>query len=156
VQGVLGARIDRLPADEKGLLQTLAVIGHRCPRQLLRQVLAEPEAEVLQRLINLQAGELIYELPAMPEPTVTFKHILTQEVAYHSLSQARQRALHEQIAQAIEVLHSERLAERYGELAHTIAAVVTPNRRWRISSGQDNRRPTSQPMGKRSPISPGV
>ena len=27
VQGMLASRIDRLPADEKGLLQTLAVMG---------------------------------------------------------------------------------------------------------------------------------
>ena len=55
VQGVLGARIDRLPADEKALLQTLAVIGHGCSRSLLMQVVVQPEAEVLQRLSNLQA-----------------------------------------------------------------------------------------------------
>ena len=39
-------------------------------------------------------------------------------MAYHSLSQARQRALHERTAQAIEALAGERLAEHYGELAH--------------------------------------
>ena len=37
----------------------------------------------------------------------------------------------------------------------TIAAVATPSRPWRISSGRDNRRPTGQPIGKRSRISPG-
>jgi predicted ATPase len=94
------------------------VIGHVCSRRLLMHMVAQPEAEVSQRLTNLQAAELLYEQLAAPEPMVTFKHVLTQEVAYHTLSQARQRALHEQIAQAIEVLHSERLAERYGELAH--------------------------------------
>jgi tetratricopeptide (TPR) repeat protein len=118
VQEVLAARIDRLPADEKALLQTLAVIGHVCSRRLLMQIVAQPDAEVSQCLINLQAAELIYVQPAAPEPAVIFKHILTQEVAYHSLSQARQRALHERTAQAIEVLHSERLVEHYGELAH--------------------------------------
>jgi predicted ATPase len=118
VQGVVGARIDRLPDDEKALLQMMAVIGHRCPRRLLLQVLTEPEAEVLQRLINLQAAEWLYELPAVLEPTYTFKHVLTQDVAYHSLSQARQRALHERTARAIEALAGERLAEHYGELAH--------------------------------------
>ena len=104
VQGVLAARIDRLPAEEKALLQTLAVIGKGCSRSLLMQVVAQPEAEVLRRLSNLQAAELLYEQPAAPEPTVTFKHVLTQEVAYHSLSQERQRALHERTAQAIEAL----------------------------------------------------
>ena len=63
-------------------------------------------------------AELLYEQPAAPEPTVTFKHILTQEVAYRSLSQARQRALHERTAEAIEALVSERLAEHYSELAY--------------------------------------
>jgi hypothetical protein len=118
VQEVLGARIDRLPADEKALLQTLAVIGHVCSRRLLMHMVAQPEEEVSQRLTNLQAAELLYEQLAAPEPIVTFKHVLAQEVAYHTLSQARQRALHEQIAQAIEELHSDRLAEHYGELAY--------------------------------------
>ena len=118
VQEVLGARIDRLPANEKALLQTLAVIGHKCSRRLFMQIVAQPEAEVSQRLSSLQSTELLYEQPAAPEPTVSFKHILTQEVAYHSLSQARQRALHERTAQAIEGLYSERLAEHYNELAY--------------------------------------
>jgi predicted ATPase len=103
VQDVLGARIDRLPADEKALLQTLAVIGHVCSRRLLMHIVAQPEAEVSQRLSSLQGTELLYKQPAAPEPTVTFKHILTQEVAYHSLSHERQRALHERTAQAIDV-----------------------------------------------------
>jgi DNA-binding winged helix-turn-helix (wHTH) protein/predicted ATPase len=118
VQEVLGARIDRLPADEKALLQTLAVIGQVCSRRLLMRIVAHPEAEVSPRLSNLQAAELLYEQPAVPEPMVTFKHILTQEVAYHSLSQARQCALHERTAQAIEGLVGDRLAEHYSELAY--------------------------------------
>ena len=85
---------------------------------LLLQVMAEPETEVSPRLSNLQAAELLYEQPAAPEPTYAFKHVLTQEVAYHSLSHARQQALHERTAQAIEGLVGERLAEHYGELAH--------------------------------------
>ena len=31
VQAILAARIDRLPADEKDLLQTLAVLGREFP-----------------------------------------------------------------------------------------------------------------------------
>jgi tetratricopeptide (TPR) repeat protein len=61
--------------------------------------------------------ELLYEQPTAPEPTVTFKHVLTQDVAYHSLSQARKRALHERTAQAIEALVGDRLAERLLSLA---------------------------------------
>ena len=39
-------------------------------------------------------------------------------MAYASLPQARKQAVHERTAQAIEALAGERLAERYGELAH--------------------------------------
>ena len=38
VQGILAARIDRLPPAEKELLQTLAVIGREFPLSLVRQV----------------------------------------------------------------------------------------------------------------------
>ncbi|HEY2399817.1 MAG TPA: hypothetical protein VGI23_05645, partial [Steroidobacteraceae bacterium] len=38
VQGILSSRIDRLPPEEKDLLQTLAVIGTEFPLSLVRQV----------------------------------------------------------------------------------------------------------------------
>jgi predicted ATPase len=38
VQAILAARIDRLPPDEKDLLQTLAVIGREFPLGLIRRV----------------------------------------------------------------------------------------------------------------------
>jgi predicted ATPase len=42
VQTILAARIDRLPADEKDLLQTLAVIGREFPLALVRKVWQHP------------------------------------------------------------------------------------------------------------------
>jgi predicted ATPase len=118
VQGVLTARIDRLPADEKALLQTLAVLGKEFSWSLLTQVAAQPD-EVLQRLLaRLQAEEFIYEQPAFPESAYTFKHALTQEVAYNAVLLERRRVLHERAAQAIEGLFAERLLEHYHALAH--------------------------------------
>ena len=38
VQGILAARIDRLPSQEKELLQTLAVIGREFPLGLIKGV----------------------------------------------------------------------------------------------------------------------
>lgn len=118
VQGVLAARIDRLPADEKALLQTLAVIGKEFPWSLMAQVVDRPEAELLGLLAQLQAKELLYEQPAFPEPDYVFKHALTQEVAYHSLLLERRRLLHERTAQALEALCHDRLEEHASELAH--------------------------------------
>ena len=60
VQGVLAARIDRLAAEAKALLHTLAVLGHTCSWSLLRQVVEQPEAELHRLLAHLQAAEFIY------------------------------------------------------------------------------------------------
>ncbi len=118
VQGALAARIDRLGAEEKGLLQTLAVIGKQFPLSLLKNVVEEPEEELYQLLSNLQGAEYIYEQPAFPEVEYTFKHALTQEVAYNTVLMERRRALHERTAQAIEELHRYGLEEHYSHLAH--------------------------------------
>jgi class 3 adenylate cyclase/predicted ATPase len=118
VQGMLAARIDRLPANEKALLQTLAVLGKEFAWSLLTQVTDQPDEELQQLLAHLQAEEFIYEQPAFPEPDYTFKHALTQEVAYNSVLLERRRGLHERAAQAIEGLFAERLPEHYNALAH--------------------------------------
>ncbi|MBI3328422.1 MAG: hypothetical protein HYZ81_17190 [Nitrospinae bacterium] len=118
VQGVLAARIDRLPAEVKVLLQTLAVIGKAFSCSLLTQVVEQSQEELQRLLAHLQGAEFIYERPAFPEPEYSFKHALTQEVAYTSLLLERRRRLHERTAQAIEALWGQRLEERYSELAH--------------------------------------
>ena len=118
VQGVLAARIDRLPAEEKALLQTLAVLGKEFAWSLLTQVTDQPDEELQRLLAHLQAEEFIYEQPAFPESAYIFKHALTQEVAYNSVLLERRRVVHERAAQAIEGLFAERLPEHYHALAH--------------------------------------
>lgn len=118
VQGVLAARIDRLAADEKALLQQLAVIGREFPLSLVRQVLSQPEEELYRVLSSLQRKEFLYEQPAFPEVEYSFKHALTQEVAYGTVLHERRKALHERTAQAMEALYRDNLDEHYSELAH--------------------------------------
>src|SRR5262249_30975360 len=57
VQAVLAARIDRLPAEDKALLQILSVIGKEFPASLLKHVVNQPEAALQQSLAHLQAAE---------------------------------------------------------------------------------------------------
>jgi predicted ATPase/class 3 adenylate cyclase len=118
VQGMPAARIDRLPADERALLQTLAVLGKEFTWRLLTEVTNQPDAELQRLLAHLQAAEFIYEQPAFPESAYTFKHALTQEVAYNAVLLERRRVVHERAAQAIEVLFAERLPDHYNALAH--------------------------------------
>jgi predicted ATPase len=118
VQGILAARIDRLGMEEKTLLQTLAVIGKEFSLGLLQQVVEQPEEELRGPLSYLQAAEFIYEQPAFPEVEYTFKHALTQEVAYNSLLIERRKVLHGRTAQAIELLFQNQLEDHYGDLAY--------------------------------------
>src|SRR5207249_1585344 len=118
VQGVLAARIDRLPPDEKVLLQTLAVIGKEFSLSLLKQVVQQSEDDFLRQLSHLQTSEFVYERPAFPDVEYTFKHALTQEVAYNSLLVERRKVVHERAAKAIEEVYRSKLDDRYNELAH--------------------------------------
>jgi class 3 adenylate cyclase/tetratricopeptide (TPR) repeat protein len=118
VQAVLAARIDRLRPEEKGLLQTAAVIGNEVSLPLLQTVADLPE-EVLQRsLAHIQATEFLYEIRLFPECEYTFKHALTHEVAYGGLLHERRRALHARIVEALEALAGDRVAEQVERLAH--------------------------------------
>jgi class 3 adenylate cyclase/tetratricopeptide (TPR) repeat protein len=118
VQAVLAARIDRLPWDEKRLLQTAAVIGTEVPWPLLQAIADVPEAALRKSLAHLQAAELLYESSLFPELEYTFKHALTHEVAYGSLLQERRRGLHARIAEAVEQLYPDHLGEQVERLAH--------------------------------------
>ena len=118
VQGILAARIDRLAPDEKALLQQLAVIGREFPLSLLRQVITQPEDDLYRLLASLQRKEFLYEQPAFPEVEYSFKHALTQEVAYRSVLQERRKTIHERTAQAMEALYRANLDDHYSELAY--------------------------------------
>jgi class 3 adenylate cyclase/tetratricopeptide (TPR) repeat protein len=118
VQAVLAARIDRLPAEEKRLLQTAAVIGHEVPWRLLQAIAELPEDALHRSLAHLQTAEFLYETRLFPELEYTFKHALTHEVAYSSLLQQRRRLLHARIVEVLEQQHADRLAEQVERLAH--------------------------------------
>jgi predicted ATPase len=115
---VLAARIDRLAVEDKQLLQTAAVIGKDVSYALLRAISDFSEDDLRRGLGNLQAAEFLYETRLFPDLEYTFKHALTHDVTYGSLLQERRRALHQQIAEAIETVFADRLTEQVERLAH--------------------------------------
>jgi class 3 adenylate cyclase/tetratricopeptide (TPR) repeat protein len=118
VQAVLAARIDRVPPEDKRLLQTAAVIGTEVPWPLLQAIADVPEEVLQQGLTRLQAAEFLYEAHLFPELVYTFKHALTHEVAYGSLLQERRRTLHARIVGVLEGLAGDRLTEQVERLAY--------------------------------------
>ena len=116
VQAVLSSRIDRLPPAEKDLLQTVAVIGKEFSLRLAAAIAEIPELE--RMLADLQAGEFIYEQPAAGDVEYTFKHALTQQVAYEAILRERRRVLHERVGSAIESLYAATIDDHLSALAH--------------------------------------
>jgi class 3 adenylate cyclase/predicted ATPase len=121
VQAVLAARIDRLPPEEKQLLQSAAVIGTEVPLPLLQAIAEQPEAALHRGLAHVQAAEFLYETRLFPERAYTFKHALTQQVAYQSLLTSTRRRYHAQLARELEArpetveTQPELLAHHYTE-----------------------------------------
>ena len=118
VQAILAARIDRLPPEEKQLLQCAAVVGNDVPYALLAAIASEPEERLHTLLAHLQAAEFLYETSLFPDLEYTFKHALTHEVAYGGLLHDIRRKLHAAIVGAMEHRYAGRLSEHAERLAH--------------------------------------
>jgi class 3 adenylate cyclase/DNA-binding CsgD family transcriptional regulator/tetratricopeptide (TPR) repeat protein len=116
VQDVIAARIDHLPEKQRRVIQIASVIGREFTPSLLKRVLAEAD-DLDNSLHVLKANELVYERSLYPELEYTFKHSLTHEVVYCSLSPGTRRRLHLEVAKAIEALHSDRLSDKFETLA---------------------------------------
>jgi predicted ATPase/class 3 adenylate cyclase len=118
VHGMLAARVDRLPRQQKDLLQTLAVMGREAQLRLVREVTSADEVQLSQNLAELCAAEFIYEQPVAGDTEFVFKHALTQEVAYGSLLIERRKQLHERAGYSIETVFADKLSDHLDVLAH--------------------------------------
>ncbi len=124
VHALLAARIDRLADHEKLVLQTAAVIGKEFSEPVLRKVLdagAAPDdgsPDLAAVLHTLSQAEFVYEQALYPVSEYTFKHPLTQQVAYDTLLRERRARVHAAVAQATEEIYSEKLDENAALLAH--------------------------------------
>jgi class 3 adenylate cyclase/tetratricopeptide (TPR) repeat protein len=118
VQAVLAPRIDRLAEREKQVLETAAVIGREFTEPVLRRVVELSEIDLTAALLKLTSAEFVYEQALYPQAQYTFKHALTQEVAYRSQLAERRARVHAAIARAIEEIDSGKLGESAALLAY--------------------------------------
>ncbi|HEV8474805.1 MAG TPA: AAA family ATPase [Methylomirabilota bacterium] len=120
LQGVLMARIDRLPEVLKRVLQTASVLGREFTLPLLEGIWDGPGG-VAAHLAELARMDFVHELSAAPEPGYAFNHALTQEVAYESLLTPQRQALHEAAGRALEAQYAGRLEQAWDGLARHYA-----------------------------------
>jgi adenylate cyclase len=117
VQTVLAARIDRLPAEAKRLLQAASVAGKEVSERALALVADLEEEGMEEPLRQLIAAGFLYELELYPERVLAFRHPLTREVAYNSQLAGQRAATHAAVARATIELNPD----RQDELAALIA-----------------------------------
>jgi predicted ATPase len=115
---VLRARIDRLPAQDRGLLQAAAVIGRNVPFALLHAVSDVKEEDLRRGLGRLQAAEFLYQMGSAPDLEYTFRHALTQDVTYSSLPPEQRCRVHARIVTVIEQRAMGRIEEQIEQLAY--------------------------------------
>ncbi len=118
VHALLAARIDRLAAREKDVLQTAAVIGREFDESTLAAVVEQDAPQLREALQTLKDAEFVYEQSLYPVAEYLFKHPLTQEVALASQLQERRRRLHAAVARVIEAAHAADLDQQAALLAH--------------------------------------
>jgi tetratricopeptide (TPR) repeat protein len=122
VHAVIAARIDRLSPEDRHLLRAAAVVGRDVPVDVLERVAGVEPEPLRAGLGRLQAAEFLFERRGRAEPTVGFKHALTQAAAYQGLSGSSRQRLHLRVLEVLEAAAGERRAEMLEALAHHAAA----------------------------------
>ena len=121
VQGVLAARIDLLPPEERRALRSAAVVGRVFWKGPV-EALLNGESERLDDLLGrLEDRELVLSQVGSTvagEREFVFKHVLTRDVAYGTLSRRDRASAHAAVASWIESAAGERHREFADLLAH--------------------------------------
>ena len=102
VQGVIASRMDRLPREDKALLQLASVIGPQVSSHLLATVTGMAPAELQSRLWSLEILDFLTPARTPGSPDYVFAHDLIREVAYESILRSQREVLHRRILAALE------------------------------------------------------
>ena len=119
VQGFVTSRIDRLAPAEQMTLKVASVVGRTFASRLVRDICPiendRPFLEVhLQTLVSQNLT--VSETPE-PEPCFSFRHVITQEVAYQMMPPTQQKSLHRSVAEWYESRYQSDLTPYYPLLA---------------------------------------
>jgi DNA-binding SARP family transcriptional activator len=121
VHGIIAARLDGLPLQEKALLQDAAVVGKVFWLGALGAMDGIPQARAEELLFGLERKEFVQRArraSVAGETEYAFRHLLLRDVAYSQIPRAGREEKHRQAAAWIESLgrledHAEMLAHHY-------------------------------------------
>jgi class 3 adenylate cyclase len=116
LHALIAARIDRLPASARELIADAATLGKRFPLAHLRALTVGERFE--EDLAQIERRGLLDREMGGRVSMLSFRHVLTQEVAYSALLQPDRQARHRRAAETIEALYRGRTEEVCDQLAH--------------------------------------
>jgi len=108
-------RMTRLSPEAEELLVLAAVLGQRFDFTVLRQVTQTDDAQLVQRLKELMAAQLVIEESG---ERIAFRHALTREAIYSQLLTRERQNLHRAIAEAMERSYGNSLDVHLEALAY--------------------------------------
>ena len=117
LQGLLLARIDRLPVEARHTLLMASVIGRNFPVKILSEV-NKGTRMLFNDLGTLESNGLIQMAKVEPELEYTFRHSLVQDASYALLLERDRRLIHQAVGDAFESLYPERKRELAAILAY--------------------------------------
>ncbi|GAB4201836.1 MAG: adenylate/guanylate cyclase domain-containing protein [Roseiflexaceae bacterium] len=114
------SRMDQLSAQQQALIKMASVIGRRFLVAWLHGAFGNmrPTPELQEDLAELERTDLTAPDAEAPEAAYLFKHVVTQQVAYESLSQSTRVLLHEQLAKYLEGVAADDLEPYLEPLAY--------------------------------------
>ena len=120
LQGLLTARIDRLPPGAKLTLRVASVIGRTFPEEIINDVISEiaPDINLMEQLNTLESIGMVKVAQIKPELTYQFQHILIHDAAYHSIYETDRVDLHLKVGRALEERYPNQKERLASQLAH--------------------------------------
>jgi class 3 adenylate cyclase/tetratricopeptide (TPR) repeat protein len=134
IQALLAARIDRLPREERAVLERAAVEGRLFHRGAVSALLLESERDAVQRhLVALVRKQLIRpDRSLFPgDDAFRFAHILIRDAAYDATAKELRAELHEAFASWLE----RTAGARIGELEEILGYHLEASFRYRAALG---------------------
>ena len=140
VQGLIAARLDGLPQDEKQVLQDASVVGRVFWIGVIAELTGRTPAEVRDALGRLRVKELV--VPHEPssfsdELEFAFRHNLIRDGAYESLPKTLRAEKHQGVAGWAE----RHAGDRADEIAELIASHLLESLRYLDELGETGDRP---------------
>jgi predicted ATPase/class 3 adenylate cyclase len=139
VQGIIAARLDTLPADEKALIQAAATVGKVFWVGALAATLDLDRTEIERGLQALDRKEFVRRerrSSVAGESAYVFRHVLVRDVAYGQIPRARRADSHQRVAEWVESLAVDRPEDLADMVAHHYSNALALARASRRPEGE--------------------